>query len=129
MSSCLPGKEQFVFLCCSCLPPVSCVFNEARDDVPRPRTTQQPAPGGLCPRELVLAPHTALGGNRNGCQLLKELLSAPCMSTATGRVKHISLLCSRWKYPLQKRLKRLMRSLARGYGRFPRSQKLPEMLL
>lgn len=45
MSSCLPGKEQFVFMCCSCLPPVSCVFKEPRHDVPRPRTTQQPAPG------------------------------------------------------------------------------------
>lgn len=51
------------------------------------------------------------------------------MSTATGRVKHISLLCTSWKYPLQKRLKHLMRSLARGYGGFPRSQKLAEMLL
>lgn len=50
MSSCLPGKEQFVFMCCSCLPPVLCVFNkprhnEPRHDVPRPRTTQQLAPG------------------------------------------------------------------------------------
>lgn len=45
MSSCLPGKEQFVFMCWSCLPPISCVFNKARHNVPSPRATQQPAPG------------------------------------------------------------------------------------